>query len=94
MEKIHNEELNDLYSSPNIGRVVKARRMRWAEHVALMGDRRDVYSVLVGKTEGKRPLGRKDLDGRIILKWSFRKSDVTTGTGLIWLKIGTGDRLL
>jgi len=93
MEKIHSEELNDRYSSPNIGRVIKARRMRWAEHVALMGERREVYSVLVGKTEGKRPLARKYLDGRIILRWIFRKSDVTTWTGLIWLKIGTGGRL-
>ena len=50
MEKLHNEELNDMYSSPNICRMIKARRMRWVEHVPLMGERRDVYSVLVGKT--------------------------------------------
>ena len=56
--KLHNDELNDLYSSPNIVRVVKSRRMRWAGHVARMGERRDVYRVLVGKPEGKRPLGR------------------------------------
>jgi hypothetical protein len=55
--KIHNEELNDLYSSPNIFRVIKLRRMRWAEHVARMGERRGVYRVLVVKPEGKRPLG-------------------------------------
>jgi len=59
-----------------------------------MGQRRYVYSVMVGKTEKKRPLGRKGLDGRIILRWIFRRWDVTTWTGLIWLKIGTGDRLL
>ena len=53
-----NEELNDLYSSPNIVRVIKSRRMRWAGHVARMGEERDVYRVLVGKPEGKRPLGR------------------------------------
>jgi hypothetical protein len=47
--KIHNEELNDLYVSPNIFRVIKSRRMRWAEHVARMGERRGVYRVLVGK---------------------------------------------
>ena len=53
-----NEELNDFYSSPNIVRVIKSRRMRWAEHVASMGEERGVYRVLVGKPEGKRPLGR------------------------------------
>ena len=56
--KLHNEELNDLYSSPNIDRVIKSRRMRWAGHVARMGERRGVYMVLVRNTEGKRPLGR------------------------------------
>jgi len=56
--KLHNEELNDLYSLPNIVRVVKSRRMRWAGHVARMGEERGVQRVLVGKPEGKRPLGR------------------------------------
>jgi hypothetical protein len=56
--KLHNEELNDLYSLPNILRVVKSRRMRWAGHVARMGAERGVHRVLVRKPEGKRPLGR------------------------------------
>jgi len=56
--KLHNEELNDLYCSPNIVRVIKSRRMRLAGHVARMGERRGVYRVLVGKPEGKIPLGR------------------------------------
>jgi hypothetical protein len=56
--KLHNKELNDLYSLPNIVRVVKSRRMRWAGHVALMGEYRGVHRVLVGKPDGKRPLGR------------------------------------
>ena len=56
--RLHNEELNDLYCSPNIVRVIKSRRMRWAGHVACMGEERGVYRVLVGKPEGKRPLGR------------------------------------
>ena len=56
--RLHNEELNDLYSSPNIVRVIKSRTMRWAGHVARMGEERGVYRVLVGKAEGKRPLGR------------------------------------
>jgi hypothetical protein len=56
--KPHNEELKDLYCSPNIVRVTKSRRMRWAGHVARMGDRRGIYWVSVRKPEGKRPLGR------------------------------------
>jgi len=56
--KLRNEELNDLYSSPSIVRVIKSRRMKWAGHVARMGERRGVYRVLVGKPDGKRPLGR------------------------------------
>jgi len=56
--RLHNEELNDLYSSPNIVRVIKWRRMRWAVHVVRMGEERGVYRVLVGKPEGRRPLGR------------------------------------
>jgi hypothetical protein len=56
--KLHNEELNDLYSLPNIVRVVKSRRMRWAGHVASMGEERGVYRVLVGTEEGRRPFVR------------------------------------
>jgi len=56
--RLHNEELNDLYSSPNIVRVIKSRRMRWAGHVAYMGEERGVYRVLVGTPKGRRPLGR------------------------------------
>jgi len=55
---MHNEELNNLYSSPNIVRVIKSRRMIWTGHVARMGEERRVYRVLVGKPEGKRPMGR------------------------------------
>ena len=56
--RLHNEELNDLYSSPNIVRVIILRRMRWAGHVVRMGEERGAYRVFVGKPEGKRPLGR------------------------------------
>jgi len=56
--RLHNEELNDLYFSPNIEQVIKSRRMRWVGHVARMGEERGMYRVLVGKPEGKRPLGR------------------------------------
>jgi len=57
-KKLHNVELNDLYCSPNSVQVIKSRRMMWAGHVARMEERRGVYRVLVGKPEGKRPLGR------------------------------------
>jgi hypothetical protein len=56
--KLHNDEFHSLYSSPNIVRVIKSRRMRWAGHVARMGEGRGVYRVFVGRPEGKRPLGR------------------------------------
>jgi len=56
--RLHNEELNDLYSSPNIVRVIKSRGMTWAVHVARMGEERGLYRVLVGKPEGRSPLGR------------------------------------
>jgi len=56
--RLHNEERNDLYSSPNIVRVIKSRRMRWARHVERMGEERGVYRVFLGKPEGRRPLGR------------------------------------
>ena len=68
--KLHNEELSDLYSLPNIVRVVKSRRMRWAGHVARMGEGRGVYRVLVGKSEGKRPLGRPRR------RWKYIKMDL------------------
>jgi len=89
-KQLHNEELNYLYSLPNIVRVVKSRRMRWAGHVARMGEERGVHKVLVGKPEGKRPLGNQDVDGRIILRWIFRKLEGVVGTGWSWLRIGTG----
>jgi len=56
--RLHNEKLNDLYSSPNIVRMIKSRRMRWAGHVACMSEERGMYRVLLGKPEGRRPLGR------------------------------------
>jgi hypothetical protein len=64
--------------------------MRWAGHVALTGERRSVYRVLVGKPRGKRYLEGPCLDGMIILKWIFRKWDDRAWNGLIWLRIGKG----
>jgi len=56
--KLHNEELNDLYCAPKIVRVIKSRKMKWEGHVVHMGERRGVHWILVGKPEGKKPLGR------------------------------------
>jgi hypothetical protein len=70
--KLHNEELNDLYSSPNIFRVIKSR-MRWAGHIARMGGNSGVYWVLVGKTRGKSPLIRPRHRWEETLRWIFRK---------------------
>jgi hypothetical protein len=66
--KLHNEELYDRYSSPNIVRVIKSRRIRWAGHLARMEERRGVYRVLVGKPERKRPLGRPRNRGKHNIK--------------------------
>ena len=88
--KLYNDELSDLYSLPNTVRVVKSRRMRWAEHVARMDEGRGVHRVVVGKPEEKRPLERPDVDGRIILRWIFRKWEGVVGTGWSWLRIWAG----
>ena len=72
-KKLHNEELNDLYSSPNIVRVIESRRMRWAVHVAHMGGSTGVYSVLVGKFEGTRPLRRPRLIWKDNIKIDLQK---------------------
>jgi len=77
--KLHNEELDDLYSSPNIVRVMQSRRMKWAGHIARIGERRGIYRVLVRKPEGRYHLGDPGVDGRIILRWIFRKWDVGYG---------------
>ena len=73
VEKLHNEALNDLYSSPNIVRVIKSRRMRWARHVARMEEGRVVHNVLVGKPEGKRPLGRPRRRWEANIKMNLQK---------------------
>ena len=88
--KLHNEELKGLYSSPNIVRVIKSRRMRWAGHVARMGEGRGVYSVLVGKPEGKRPLGRPRRRWEDNIRMDLQEVGLGYETGLGWLRIGTG----
>jgi hypothetical protein len=67
--KLHSDELHDLYSSPNVVRVIKSRRMKWAGHGARRGEGRGL--VLVGRPKGKKPLGRLSVGGRITLRWSL-----------------------
>ena len=84
--KLHNEELNDLNSSPNIVWAIKSIKMRWAGHVACMEERRRIFRVLLGKREGKRPLGRPRLRWEIIFRWIFRKWDVGVWTDSSWFR--------
>jgi hypothetical protein len=87
--KLHYGELHNLYSSPDMIRQIKSRRMRWAGHVARMGEGRKVYSVLVGKPEGKRPLGRPRR------RWENGiKMDLRVWSGFTWLRIGIFGGLL
>jgi hypothetical protein len=81
---------HDLYSSPSIIRIMKATRMRWEGHVARMGEKRNAYGLLVGKPEGRRPLGRPRR------RWvdNIRMDLVEVGWGLVWPRIGTGGELL
>jgi hypothetical protein len=92
--RLHNEELNDLYSTPNIIRVITSRRMRWAGHVARMGEGRVAYRILVGRPEGRRPLGRPRRRWKDNIKMDLQEVGWGAWTGLIWLRIGTGGRLL
>jgi hypothetical protein len=87
--RLHNKELYDLHSSPNNILIIKSRRMKWVGHVVRMGDRTNAYRVLVRRPDGKRPLGNLGVGG-IILKWMFKKYEGEIGSGLIWLRIGTG----
>jgi hypothetical protein len=82
--KLHNYELHDLYSSPNIVRVIKSRRMRWARHVARMGEMRDVYRVLVGRPEGKTSRGRSRRRWEDNIKMDLREIGIDGGK---WIQL-------
>jgi hypothetical protein len=82
--KLHNDELHDLYSSPNIVRVIKSRRVRWAGHVARMGRGRCIYRVLVGRPEGKRPLGRPRCGWEDNIKMDLREIGID---GANWIRL-------
>ena len=88
--RLHNEELNDLYSSSNIVRVIKWRRMRWAGHVARMGVERGCTGPWWGNRREGDQWGDLDVDGRIILGWISGRWDVGIWTGLGWPRIETG----
>jgi hypothetical protein len=87
--RLHNKELYALYSSPNIIRVIKSRRLRWAGHMARMGERRGAYRALVGKPEGRRPLGRPRCRWEDNIKMNLREVGCGAQTGLIWLRLRT-----
>jgi hypothetical protein len=82
--KLHNDELHSLYSSPNIVRVIKSRRLRWAGHVACMGVGRGVYGVLVGRSEDKRPLGRPRRKWEDNIKLDLREIRID---GANWIRL-------
>jgi hypothetical protein len=93
--KLHKEELHNLYSSADIIRQVKSRRMRWAGHVARMGEERKVYKVLVGKPEGKIPLGRPRRRWEDGIRMDLRETGLGGGwLGFDCLRTGTGGGLL
>jgi hypothetical protein len=83
-----------LNSSSNIIRIIKLRRMGSAGHVALMGEKRNVYRLLVGKPEGKRPLGRPRRRWINNIKMDLVEKDGLVWSGLVWLRVGTGEELL
>ena len=93
--KLHNDELNDLYCSPNIVRVIKSRIMRWAGACSARGaQERCIQDFGWGNVRERDHLGDSGLDGRIILRRIFKKWDVRAWTGSIWLRIGTAIGLL
>jgi hypothetical protein len=85
--KLHNEELHNLYCSPSVIRMIKSRRMRWVGHVARMGAKRNAYRILVGKPEGKRPLGRPRRRWEDNFKMNLRERG---WGGMEWIDLAQG----
>jgi hypothetical protein len=92
--KLHNDEIHNLYSSPNIIRTMKSRTMIRAMHVARMGAKRNAYRMMVGKPEGKRPLGRPRHRWVDNIKMDLTEMNGVVLVGSIWLRIGTSGELL
>jgi hypothetical protein len=92
--KLHNEELHNLYPSPDIITQIKSRQIRWAGYVARMGQERKVYKVLVGKPEGNRPLERRRRRWEDGIRMNLREIGLGVLIGLYWLRTGTRGELL
>jgi hypothetical protein len=92
--KLHNEELHDLYSSPSVIRIIKARRLRWAGHVPRMGEKRNAYRLLLGKSRGRKPLGRPRRRWLDNIRIYLVEMGWVIWTGLVWLRMGTGGEFL
>jgi hypothetical protein len=90
--KLDNEDLHKFYSSAYIIRVIKSRKMKWVGHIMHMRETRNTYRI--GEPEGKKPLGRLGIIGKVISKWALKKEVVKMWTGFIWLRTGSSGRFL
>ena len=94
METLHAEELNELYSSPKLFRVIISRKVRWECQIALIGRGEAYTGFWWGNPRERDHLGDPGIDGMVILRWIYRKRDVGLWTGSSWLRIETGDGYL
>jgi hypothetical protein len=92
--KLHNGELQNLYSAPDIIREIKSGRMRWAGHVACMGEGRNLYGVLVGKPKGREHLKDQGIDGRMGSKWFLGRLFGGGWNGFAWIRMGIVGKLM
>jgi hypothetical protein len=94
LRKLHDEELHNLYSLPDIIKMIKSRRMRWAGYVAHMGKMRNAFKIFVRKPEGKGPFGKPRHGSRFVLKSILQKQGFWLWTGFMWLRIGYSGKLM